>query len=57
MHRPLYPPGHKRAGTVKDDKDLTDEEIEKQQQQLWLREERMKPLERDTKLRKFADTL
>jgi len=26
MHKPLYPPGHKRAGTPKADKDLTPEE-------------------------------
>ena len=57
MLRPLYPPGHKKAGTVKADKDLTPEEVASQEQQLWLKGERDKPHVRDAKLREFADSL
>ena len=55
MLRPLYPPGHKRAGQAKDDKDLTPEEKAIQEQQLWLRQERTKPFERESALRDVAD--
>lgn len=36
MHRPLYPPGHKKAGQRKADKDLTPAEIRTQEDQVML---------------------